>query len=262
MEENKQITPLELMKMIKSSKEKTTEESLINFYNVCLKKLEKYITTGQIDAAKKVKFLIDNVEKEKKLLELGINTFVYFKDISDYVENVKDKQLSIIELSRYEREVPDEIADVVAMCKQNNLFDEYMVLFTDYHKEMSKKTRKQDREKDPILFGIFLNKDEDTACPRFYYLGDWEDEHCDLTLERMLAKIGDDKAHKVEAPAKTLEELTEKLNSLTKNNGTTIYRFVSSTNLTNIDSVKNEEYIKSVKNKNSFFDKVKSIFKK
>ena len=63
MEENKQITPLELMKMIKSSKEKTTEESLINFYNVCLKKLEKYITTGQIDAAKKVKFLIDNVEK-------------------------------------------------------------------------------------------------------------------------------------------------------------------------------------------------------
>ena len=262
MEENKQITTLELMKMIKSSKEKTTEESLINFYNVCLKKLEKYITTGQIDAAKKVKFLIDNVEKEKKLLELGINTFVYFKDISDYVENVKDKQLSIIELSRYEREVPDEIADVVAMCKENNLFDEYMVLFTDYHKEMSKKTRKQDREKDPILFGIFLNKDEDTACPRFYYLGDWEDEHCDLTLERMLAKIGDDKAHKVEAPAKTLEELTEKLNSLTKNNGTTIYRFVSSTNLTNIDSVKNEEYIKSVKNKNSFFDKVKSIFKK
>lgn len=262
MEENKQITPLELMKMIKSSKEKTTEESLINFYNVCLKKLEKYITTGQIDAAKKVKFLIDNVEKEKKLLELGINTFVYFKDISDYVENVKDKQLSIIELSRYEREVPDEIADVVAMCKENDLFDEYMVLFTDYHKEMSKKTRKQDREKDPILFGIFLNKDEDTACPRFYYLGDWEDEHCDLTLERMLAKIGDDKAHKVEAPAKTLEELTEKLNSLTKNNGTTIYRFVSSTNLTNIDSVKNEEYIRSVKNKKSLFSKVKSIFKK
>lgn len=262
MEENKQITPLELMKMIKSSKEKTTEESLINFYNVCLKKLEKYITTGQIDAAKKVKFLIDNVEKEKKLLELGINTFVYFKDISDYVENVKDKQLSIIELSRYEREVPDEIADVVAMCKENDLFDEYMVLFTDYHKEMSKKTRKQDREKDPILFGIFLNKDEDTACPRFYYLGDWEDEHCDLTLERMLAKIGDDKAHKVEAPAKTLEELTEKLNSLTKNNGTTIYRFVSSTNLTNIDSVKNEEYIRSVKNKKSLFNKVKSIFKK
>ena len=262
MEENKQITPLELMKMIKSSKEKTTEESLINFYNVCLKKLEKYITTGQIDAAKKVKFLIDNVEKEKKLLELGINTFVYFKDISDYVENVKDKQLSIIELSRYEREVPDEIADVVAMCKENDLFDEYMVLFTDYHKEMSKKTRKEDREKDPILFGIFLNKDKDTACPRFYYLGDWEDEHCDLTLERMLAKIGDDKAHKVEAPAKTLEELTEKLNSLTKNNGTTIYRFVSTTNLTNIDSVKNEEYIRSVKNKKSLFSKVKSIFKK
>lgn len=262
MEENKQLTPLELMQMIKNSKEKSSSESLINFYNVCLKKLEKYIATGQIDAAKKVKFLIDNVEKEKKLLELGINTFVYFKDISDYIEKVKDKQLSIIELSRYEREVPDEIADVVAMCKENDLFDEYMVLFTDYNKEMSKKTRKEDREKDPILFGIFLNKDKDTACPRFYYLGDWEDEHCDLTLERMLAKIGDDKAHKVEAPAKTLEELTEKLNSLTKNNGTTIYRFVSSTNLTNIDSVKNEEYIRSVKNKKSLFSKVKSIFKK
>lgn len=263
MEEKKQITPLELMKMIKSSKEKTTEESLINFYNVCLKKLEKYIATGQVDAAKKVKFLIDNVEKEKKLLELGINTFVYFKDISDYIENVKDKQLSIIELSRYEREVPDEIADVVAMCKQNDLFDEYMVLFTDYNKEMSKKTRKQDREKDPILFGIFLNKDKDTACPRFYYLGDWEDEHCDLTLERMLAKIGDDKAHKVEAPAKTLEELTEKLNSLTSNKGMSVFHFTSTSNLSRVEDISSELFVQdNKKKKNSFFSKVKSIFKK
>lgn len=262
MEENNQLTPLELMKMIKNSKEKTTEETLINFYNVCLQKLEKYITTGQIDAAKKVKFLIDNVEKEKKLLELGIDTFVYFKDISDYIENVKDKQLSIIELSRYEREIPDEIADVVAMCKENNLFDEYMILFTDYNKEMSKKTKKQDREKDPILFGIFLSKDKTTACPRFYYLGDWEDEYCDLTLERMLAKIGDNKSHKVKAPAKTLEELTEKLNNLTPNNRVSTFHFESTANLSRIDSVSSEIYVQDNKKKKSFFSKVKSIFKK
>lgn len=258
----KELTPLELMKMIKNSKEKTTSETLDNFYNICLKKLDKYITTGQVDACKKIKFLIDNVEREKKLLDFGIDTFIYFKDIADYIETVKNKQLSIIELSRYEREIPDEIANVVAICKENKLFDEYMVLFTDYNKEMSKKTKKEDREKDPILFGIFLDDRKATACPRFYYLGDWEDEYCNLTLERMLAKIGDEKRHSVDKPVRTLEELTEKLNNLTKSNGSTIFHFKTTTNLSNIESISSEKFTQNTKPKESFFGKVKSIFKK
>ena len=96
---------------------------------------------------KKVEYLAKNVEKEFKLLEHGINTYIYFNDIKDYISNVKDKQISIIELENYEREIPDEIADTVIMCKENNLFDKYIVIFTDYNKEMSKKVEKKIEKK-------------------------------------------------------------------------------------------------------------------
>lgn len=255
-----QITPKELMEQIKSMKTKITNDDLQSFYNVCLEKLDKYIITGQIDACKKIKFLIDNVSREYKLIENGIDTFVYFNDIKDYINQVKDKQISIIELSRYEREIPDEIIDVISMCRENNLFDEYIILFTDYQKEMSKKTAKQDREKDPILFGMMYNEETNTACPRFYYLGDWEDEYCDLTLEKMLSKIGEDKAHNISKPVKTIEELNEKLNKLTTPKGTFISNQTIQLSQSSI-KVDKELYIEDSKIKN-IFKKVKSIFKK
>ena len=257
-----QITPKELMEQIKSMKTKITNDDLQSFYNVCLEKLDKYIVTGQIDACKKIKFLIDNVSREYKLIENGIDTFVYFNDIKEYINQVKDKQISIIELSRYEREIPDEIIDVISMCRENNLFDEYIILFTDYQKEMSKKTAKQDREKDPILFGMMYNEETNTACPRFYYLGDWEDEYCDLTLEKMLSKIGQDKAHNISKPVRTIDELNEKLNKLKISNGDVSFNRQSTIQLNQANAkVLSEPYIEDNKIKN-IFKKVKSIFKK
>lgn len=256
-----QINPKELMEQIKSMKHKITNDDLSRFYDVCLEKLDKYIITGQIDACNKIKFLIDNVNREYKLIEHGIDTFVYFNDIRDYIDKVKDKQISIIELSRYEREIPDDIIDVVALCREHNLFDEYIVLFTDYQKEMSKKTAKQDREKDPILFGMMYDDKTSSACPRFYYLGDWEDNYCDLTLEKMLAKIGEDKEHKIEKPLKSIDELNERLNTLTnKNRNGFIKTSVVQLSQRQLN-VGTELYTKSSKPRN-VFKKIKSIFKK
>lgn len=257
-----QIEPKKLMEQIKSMKTKVTNDDLQTFYNVCLDKLDKYIVTGQIDACNKIKFLIDNVNREYKLIEHGIDTFVYFNDIRDYIDKVKDKQISIIELSRYEREIPDEIIDVISLCRENNLFDEYIVLFTDYKKEMSKKTAKQDREKDPILFGMMYDEHTNTACPRFYYLGDWEDEYCDLSLEKMLSKIGEDKAHSISKPLKTIEELNEKLNKLNNSKGDINFTRQSSIQLNQINAkVLSEPYVENNKIKN-VFKKIKTIFKK
>ena len=252
------VSPKELMEKLKDSKKQITDEELIRFNNVCIEKLQKYLITEQLDACKKIKFLVDTVTREQKLLKFGIDTYVFFNDLAQYIDNVKDKQISVIELSRYEREIPDEIIDTISICKENKLFDEYIVVFTDYNKEMSKKTKKQDREKDPILFGMFYDKTVDVACPRFYYLGDWIDEHCDLTLEKMLSVIGEDKGYKIDKPIQSIEELNDKLSALEKNVNTRDKLVMGDRRV----DVYSEQFKTNPKQKRNIFQKIKSFIKK
>ena len=113
---------------------------------------------------------------------MGIDTFVYKDKIEDYIENVADKSVKIIELSRYMREVPDDLVETVE--KTKDLFDEFYVVFTDYTGAEERKVQKEKRYKDPILFGAFKN--QRNVADRFYFLGDWVDEYCDLTLDKMI----------------------------------------------------------------------------
>lgn len=39
--------------------------------------------------------------------------------------------------------------------------------------------------KDPILFGVMEHS------RKLYYIGDWKDEYCDLTLEDMFTSLGE-----------------------------------------------------------------------
>lgn len=43
----------------------------------------------------------------------------------------------------------------------------------------------QKAKKDPILFGVIRNSD------KLYYIADWVDEYCDLTLEKMFETLQD-----------------------------------------------------------------------
>lgn len=45
---------------------------------------------------------------------------------------------------------------------------------------------KKARAKDPILFGMIANSD------KLYFVADWTDDYCDLTLDKMLKVIGKD----------------------------------------------------------------------
>ena len=96
-------------------------------------------------------------------------------------------------MKNYEREFPDDVIDQIIKAKEifgNNLF----VVYTDYSKKSSKEVKKKRIEKDPILFGAII---KDNVCfDRLYYICDWVDEYCDLTLEKLAGKW--DKIHKKE----------------------------------------------------------------
>lgn len=156
-------------------------------YDAALSLGEKYKRTGQISALKKVLYVMKTVEKEKQLVDMGINRFIYRDDIDFFIDhwNKKTNPIKILELARYPREIPDEIVETVEKTKE--IFDEFYILYTDYAGREEKRIAAEKRSTDPILFGVFIEQDERLCCDRFYYLGDWEDEFCDLTLEKMLS---------------------------------------------------------------------------
>ena len=259
-EKKETITPSHYFDYLKGAKNTITTEALKKSYESFVQLAEKYKRLGQVESMKKLCFLADTLVKEEKLIELGITTFIYKDTIEDYIENVADKTVKIVELSRYMREIPDELVETIE--KSRPLFNEFYVVFTDYTGKEERKVEKERRDKDPILFGVFKN--QGNVADRFYFLGDWVDEYCDLTLDKLVEqyteKIGHTPVVTVEIP-KNSEDLVALLKTYKideKNENNTYLTLTSGQPLPVSSYVVDTE----VKKKPGFFKKVRSIFKK
>jgi hypothetical protein len=257
--EMKEISPSQYFDYLKGAKQQVTTDALKESFEVFVSLAEKYRKTGQVESIKRLCFLADTLAKEEKVIELGINTFIYKDTIEDYIENVANKTVKIIELSRYMREVPDEVCEVVE--KTKDLFDNFYVVFTDYTGKEERKTQKERRDKDPILFGVFRNNT--SVADRFYFLGDWIDEYCDLTLDKLVEEYKNKKSVSpvvpIEVP-KTSNELVDILKTYmpTENSGEIRLPSNSTDGSAGISLT---NYLRSTEKKKGFFEKVRSIFR-
>lgn len=256
----KELTPHDYFLQLKSNVESISNEKLKqSFNNICFLS-EKYKKTGQIKSLEKLKFLAEVMQKEVKLLEIGVDKFIYRSVIEDYIDNVSKDVVKIQDLEAYMREVPDEIVEVIE--KTKDIFDKFYVAFTDYTGQEERKVEQERRDRDPILFGVFT--DRKVVSDRFYYLGDWEDEFCDLTLDKLVAEY---KAEKHQDPAITItmpattDELINTLKQYTEEKKDKPNGDINSNNnhfIVNGDTaLSSNEYFK--KNK-GFFARIKSIF--
>lgn len=238
-----QLTPQQYFEQVKERKHNITDEELVKVYDNCLELLNKYKITGQKKGMRKLMFHLECIEKEREIVKMGINTFIYRDDIEEYIDTVAKDTVKIIELENYEREIPDEIVEVIAATKDK--FDQLYVVFTDYTGKVERQIEKERRDKDPILFGTFQNQSNRTVIDRFYYLGDWEDEYCDLTLDKMVnetEKAGKRNIVKTISTPSDIEELKEQLGGLSEING----NFIISD---------------SIPQKKTFFQNIKSVLK-
>ena len=201
------LTPQQYFDAVKERKSKVTDEQLEAVYENCLELLNKYKITRQYKAAKKLIFHLECIEKEREIVKMGIDTFVYRDDIEYYIDNVASDVVKIIELENYEREIPDEIVEVVSKVK--DIFDKLYVVFTDYTGKVERQVEKERRAKDPILFGTFQSREDNVVIDRFYYLGDWVDEYCDLTLDKMVNETERVIQRNIEHTIKTPEDINE-----------------------------------------------------
>lgn len=239
---SKEYTPQQYFDMLKAKKHETDDAVLDRFYDNCIYLLNKYRITNQVSAMRKLIFHVEVVERERKLIPLGITSFIYKDDIEEYIDDIAKNVVKIIDLESYERDIPDDIVSAVELTK--GIFDKFYVLFTDYTGKVERKVEKERRNADPILFGTFQNESDRMLCDRFYFLGDWEDEYCDLTLDKLVSEYKTSKGRNIDISISTpndVEELRKSLNDLNPVPNTNIYR------------------VKTSGGKQSFFHKVRSI---
>lgn len=242
MEEIKELTPQEYFEQVKERKHSITDEELLKVYDNCLELLNKYKITGQKKGMRKLLFHLDCIEKEREIVKMGITTFIYRDDIEEYIDTVAKDTVKIIELENYEREIPDEIVEIIGRVKDK--FDQLYIVFTDYTGKVERQVQKERRSKDSILFGTFQNQTSRTVIDRFYCLGDWEDEYCDLTLDKMVnetEKAGKRNIVKTISTPADIAELKGQLGTL--------------------ESMKNTFIITQNEPKKSFFGNIKTFLK-
>lgn len=161
-----------------------------------MKNLEKLINEriklGQFKLAEENMTYLERITRESEIYACGFTLFLEREHLEKFRDLAKDKDnLFLTKLEDYMREIPLPTQKKLKKAQENKLFDEYHILHYDpalkaIPEEEKKKIIK--KRKDPILFGVFKQSS------RFYFIGDWIDEYCDLTLEDIIdaVKIDED----------------------------------------------------------------------
>ena len=113
---------------------------------------------------------------ESVLAVNGFNKYITFQEIEKMKADGK-RMVDIDYIQNFGRIIPNEVVEKKMKCDGFGVFDNYCVMYYDPSGETYKMT--MEAKRDPILFGL-INHSE-----KLYYIADWVDDKCDLTLEKV-----------------------------------------------------------------------------
>lgn len=163
---------------------------------------KKYIATeivkaknlGQKHLLHKASFMWEVIEKEMVLHATGFRKYVNRLDVVKYIDNVTPKNsVKIVELENYPRTIPHENIEDIEKARNLGIFDVIMVVYTDFTNEEVNTPAQKDmvsRNRDPIVFGMFVDEKIKLRHDKMYLITDWEDEYCDLTFSKLIDEMG------------------------------------------------------------------------
>ena len=193
-EEKPEIDVLEFFSIIKLESTKQVEAyySRIESY---LKALKQAQDMGQTALKDKLIGMMFIAKYESLLKAGGFGTRIKEEQVVEFVKKT-EKGVSLDYIKNYARPIPQEVIDKKLKADNLHVFDNYVVLHYDPQKKSYAQTSREkelERQKkaDPILFGLI------NGSRNLYYIADWIDEYCDLTLDKFL-KVTDSKDIKIE----------------------------------------------------------------
>jgi len=192
-DDKKELTLVNLTSFFESLKKNINELDKKDIDDI----LNKYITVlqnakdnNQVALIEKIVDYAKVLKYESVLCTSKFNKFlteedvVKFYNIASAHEKYKTK-LCLTYTKNFVKIIPQTITELKKEADALKVFDNYVVLHYDYSGNSVKETKEEvEKRKDPVLFGIIQNSN------RLYYIGDWVDDYCDLTLDTIIKKIG------------------------------------------------------------------------
>lgn len=169
--------------------DKSIIDTIINNYKIALASAEE---NNQI-ALKESIIDVSNIYKMESILcASGFNRYINETDVIDFYNKASKHEklntnLKLTYIKNFIKPIPKEVSDKRKESEELCVFDNYVIMHYDYNNTATKDTKEEtEKKKDPILFGVIFGS------KKLYYIADWIDDYCDLTLEKFIETIGHD----------------------------------------------------------------------
>jgi hypothetical protein len=154
--------------------------------------LKNAVEMGQKALSEKIK---DNLEI--KMLENKLLVNDKFKYVSEEIiikfALESEKGIKLDWVKNYSRPIPEEVRVMKKKVDEYNVFDNYAIMHYDPEGKATELTKEEiEKKRDPILFGVIKNS------KKLYFITDWKDDLCDLTLNKIIDKYGQESVNDVE----------------------------------------------------------------
>ena len=161
----------------------TSKKSFDGYVN----RVEKYLK-----AIHNAKFVGQDALAEKLTREMVTNKYESFLAAEGYYHVVTEQQvvdfvkksergISLDYMKNFIRPIPNDVVEKIMEADKLEVFDNYVIMHYDPKGKARQDTAKEEAKKrDPIVFGVIAGS------TKLYYITDWIDEYCDLTLEKFV----------------------------------------------------------------------------
>lgn len=183
-EEKKKLNPSEFFMEISANLvfgdfDTKKYEKRVNGY---LNAIENAKKLGQTALIEKLQEEIELVKMESLLYGAGnIKTITEEQVVHFYKKSKKGLRLDWIK--NFTRIIPNKIVKIKTKIDKLNVFDNYVILHFDPNEKAFGLTKEE--KEDPIIFGVI------NGSRKLYYVADWKDKYCDLTLETLIDEFGE-----------------------------------------------------------------------
>lgn len=145
---------------------------------------------GQTALADEMKDNIKVVKTESQLIATGYTKVITEDQIIQFYKET-EKGLRLDWVKNFTRLIPPEIVKQKKRLDELGVFDNYLVLHYDPNRKSYRLTKaEKEKKKDPILFGVIKDS------RKLYFVADWIDEVCDLTMEDLVKEFGEEAINK------------------------------------------------------------------
>jgi hypothetical protein len=146
--------------------------------------LQNAVDAGQTALVESLKDNINVVKIESQLLAQDLKTVITEDQVIEFYKQ-SEKGIRLDWIKNFGRMIPKELVSTKRKLDELEIFDNYVIMHYDPKAKSYKMTKaEKEKRKDPILFGVIKGS------RKLYFVGDWEDEVCDLTLDKLVGEFG------------------------------------------------------------------------